>query len=78
VALGEVAGRLPHVTAPTLILSGARKGPSPGSDLAARSMARATLGSIPDAGVFAHQDNPAAVARAMLDHARSDAFEASS
>jgi pimeloyl-ACP methyl ester carboxylesterase len=65
VALGEVAGRLPHITARTLVLFGERLPPRPEVRAAVATMSNAQLALIPNAGAFPHQENPQAVAEAL-------------
>jgi pimeloyl-ACP methyl ester carboxylesterase len=67
-ALGEVAGRLPQIKAPTLALFGARRPPDPAAQAAMSAIAVASVESVPDAGAFPHQENPAAVAEAIRRH----------
>ena len=66
-ALGEVTGRLPFIRAQTLILFGARSSGGRPGPASLDSLSRFQALEIANAGVFAHQDNPKAVAEAVLE-----------
>ena len=67
-ALGEVAGRLAGVRAPTLALFGERRGPAAAVMAAVRAMPGTRCATIAQAGAFPHQDNPSATAAAIQQH----------
>ncbi|MDX2224668.1 MAG: alpha/beta hydrolase [Rhodospirillaceae bacterium] len=65
VAMAGVADYLPRITAPTLLIYGANGGYKQFEAVGRAGLKDVAVATIPAAGSFAHQDNPAATARVL-------------
>jgi pimeloyl-ACP methyl ester carboxylesterase len=65
VSLADVAGCLPHITAPTLLLYGERGGYRQFEAVGRAGLPQVSVAVVPDSGAFPHQENPLETARIM-------------